>query len=519
MSPFAALVSLTKFYPEAVCITADQMQLKTKKLLTNISTGVFFLLGGIEYAVIIPTLYLYVKDLNGNESFYGLTFAAFCISGLFSSLIFGRITDHLRKTKLCILIANMFEIGGNFMYFVGNSKYMVLGGRLVAGVGMGAGASIFAQLAWTSTEKERTAVFSVALAMRQLGILIGPALNIFLEKINFKLGPFKVSENTVPGLFMVALWCLMQIMIIFMYYDLPSIHENNFIHEDSDVQSRNRVDHMIINKSDGEIANHYPNSIHPGCSINSESGVESTASDDDIPNIHKTTSNRAPINWINEYLREEIVVLLGFQFILFFNQCALESLIVPLTTELFGWDPIENSIFFCGASLIAMSVFLLIRFLSKRVSDRWIIALGLTLDTTALVYLLVFIPNMQPNRDVERNEIILLIGCVMVILGLPCFVVGSTSLLSKLTSMRTQGTTQGVRRVVTNLGIIMGPLWAGALLKRMYIMLGVMVGLQGMMVVMTVLSFRKLKVREKESGLSSEQTDDEEKEPLLVETA
>ena len=503
------------------------MELKTKKLLTNIATGIFFLLGGIEYAVIIPTLYLYIKDLGGNEGFYGLTFAAFCTSGLFSSPIFGRVTDHVRKTKICVLVANVFEIGGNVMYFVANSKYMVLGGRMVSGVGMGAAASIFAQLAWTSTEKERTSVFSLALAMRQLGIMIGPALNIFLEKLKFKLGPFEVNENTIPGLFMAALWCLMQLIILIMYYDLPSIHETNSPDEENSIIPHNGVDHVIIgndvtiDESDAEIVKHHANWRHPVGSIqaiNSDSDVESSTGD--IPNIQKSATKRASINWIDEYLREEIVLLLGYQFILFFNQCALESLLVPLTTELFGWDPIANSGFFCGAALIGLIIYLIIRFLSKTVSDRWIIALGLALETTALCYLMVFVPEMQPNHDVTKNEIIFLIGGAMVILGLPCFLVGSTSLLSKLTSMRTQGTTQGIRRVVANLGIIMGPLWAGSFLKRMRVMLGVMLGLQGMMVVMTALTFKKLKVGEKGSGHTSRRTgNEEEKKPLLDETA
>lgn len=42
-----------------------------------------------------------------------------------------------------------------------------------AGVGAGAGAAIFGELARTSTKKERTKVFSIFMAVRQLGLVIG----------------------------------------------------------------------------------------------------------------------------------------------------------------------------------------------------------------------------------------------------------------------------------------------------------------------------------------------------------
>ena len=41
------------------------------------------------------------------------------------------------------------------------------------GVGAGAGAAIFGELARTTTKKERTTIFSVFMAMRQIGLVIG----------------------------------------------------------------------------------------------------------------------------------------------------------------------------------------------------------------------------------------------------------------------------------------------------------------------------------------------------------
>ena len=41
------------------------------------------------------------------------------------------------------------------------------------GIGAGIGGGIFAQIARTTTEKERTGMYSIAMALRQFGLLVG----------------------------------------------------------------------------------------------------------------------------------------------------------------------------------------------------------------------------------------------------------------------------------------------------------------------------------------------------------
>ena len=45
------------------------------------------------------------------------------------------------------------------------------------GIGAGAGAAIFGYLAHTSTTKERTAFFSMFMAARQIGLILGEPLS------------------------------------------------------------------------------------------------------------------------------------------------------------------------------------------------------------------------------------------------------------------------------------------------------------------------------------------------------
>ncbi|XP_026547223.1 major facilitator superfamily domain-containing protein 8-like, partial [Notechis scutatus] len=175
------------------------MDSQRKKKRTGFTIGLLFLSGGIEYAVILPTIWAYLQKLNAEPYYLGLALSAFSFAGLITGPFFGYWSDRTHRTKGSIMFANLFQIAGNFMYFVGGSKWMLLSSRLVAGVGTGAGASIFGYLTRSTTSQERSKVFAAVMACRQVGLLIGPACNLFLRLCNFHLGPFVVNKFTSPG--------------------------------------------------------------------------------------------------------------------------------------------------------------------------------------------------------------------------------------------------------------------------------------------------------------------------------
>lgn len=85
-----------------------------KRWATNFTVACFFLAGGVEYSVILPTMFDYLtKQFDGEEWLYGLCLSAFSISNLFMGPLFGFVFDQTHRTKLIVLFANLFEIGGN----------------------------------------------------------------------------------------------------------------------------------------------------------------------------------------------------------------------------------------------------------------------------------------------------------------------------------------------------------------------------------------------------------------------
>ena len=67
------------------------------------------------------------------------------------------------------------------------------------GIGAGAGAALFGEVSRTTTRKERTAAFTMMVAARQFGLIIGPGLNLFLRQLDYKVGPFTFDKYTSPG--------------------------------------------------------------------------------------------------------------------------------------------------------------------------------------------------------------------------------------------------------------------------------------------------------------------------------
>lgn len=481
------------------------MDERRKKKLTYFTIGLLFLLSGVEYAVILPTIWRYLQTLDAAPYFLGLSLSAFSFSGLLSGPLFGHWSDRTRTTKKIILFANLFEIVGNFMYFMGLSKWLLLSSRLVAGIGTGAGSSIFGFLTRSTLPEDRATVFAAVMACRQAGLLIGPAFNIFLRLCDFRIGPFEVNKYTAPGLFMCALWILLQLAVVFMYWDLPPLEKNkakvkqaNGTCENEPITTEDNEDNEDNNDEaqplmySQEVHGSYGSVVTPSSSDNHISANANHVSQPSSPTAETQESSNPFTNFSlsREFLREEVVVLLAAQFITLFNQTALETMVTPLTQKFFGYGELENSVMYCLCGVEVIAGFFFVRWLSGRVAERVVLAIGLTICNISNVWCLIFLATPLGDYPWQLTEFI--IGVFLQVLGLPFVAVAQVSLYSKVTAEKTQGFSQGVRRSVGGLATILGPLWAGGLTDNMYIMLGVMMGLLVLLSVMLAFSYRRL---------------------------
>ncbi|XP_055864547.1 uncharacterized protein LOC106067077 [Biomphalaria glabrata] len=210
---------------------------KTKKRMMYAVFVIIFISGGVEYAVILPTLWLYLHtSYDSPEYMLGLVLSAYSVAAFFSSPLFGRLSDRIRCTKQIFLVCSTFELVGSFLYFVGISQWLCVGSRFISGFGAASEAIALAEVSRYTTEKERTGIISNLVASRQIALLIGPGLNVFLREANFTIGIFEVNKFSSPGAFMVIMWSLLLLIILTLYTEPKHIY--------AEIETENRRDRV-----------------------------------------------------------------------------------------------------------------------------------------------------------------------------------------------------------------------------------------------------------------------------------
>ena len=182
----------------------------------------FAFLVGTDFAVIIPTLWDRLSsDFEATGMFMGVVMSSYSLSGVICGLVMGKISDEKQnKTKLFFLVSVFFGVVGHIFYFIGLNKWIVLAGRVVSGLCLGASTVLLAYVAKTTNEKQRTSVISLVMACRQIGLMLAPAFNLFLRKFNFYLFDatvLLVDRKSAPGLFMALLWTIGFLVVLVVY--------------------------------------------------------------------------------------------------------------------------------------------------------------------------------------------------------------------------------------------------------------------------------------------------------------
>ncbi|CAF1237531.1 unnamed protein product [Rotaria magnacalcarata] len=440
-------------------------------MLTFGTICLFAFMTGVEYAVILPTVYDYVRKLTNANIYVGLILSSYSISGSITGIIMGKISDMTGKVKFLILISAVFEISGNILYFVANNIHIVLLGRLIAGVGMGAVPPILADVAHRTTEGERTKAISVILGCRQLGLLIGPCFTLLVRLMNFRIGSVHVHNLNGPGFLMATIWLILVVVCWLCYHDRSPVATTI-----TDTSSCNK--HV----TDDSVKEKYAKSDH---SIRQEGQCVSFKL------------------YCNQYIRVEMFVLFLATFITYFNQTALETIVAAFTEKNFYWTTVHTSILFAFAGLEIIIVYIsLVKIFSKRVEDQVLLIFGflsLTLACMLGTFFTIasnsfgwFTPSSANAVD-KRLLALFIVFVVLDLLALPFIAATSVSLFTKLTIKELQGFSQGLQRFTMGTGTIVGPLFASLLLNRLHIMMTAMLVLTLLTLVAILIVIKRLR--------------------------
>ena len=129
----------------------------------------------------------------------------------------------------------------------------------------------------------------------------------------------------------------------------------------------------------------------------------------------------------------------------------------------------QVSILFAVAGIEITIVYIVLHFVTKKFHDQSILLFGYILLSLACLIGVTIIPFSEPGSDKYLPVFLLFVA--LDILALPLIVVTSTSLFTQQINNDEQGIGQGIQRFVINVATVIGPLYAGGLLKYTWIML------------------------------------------------
>jgi len=230
----------------------------------------------------------------------------------------------------------------------------------------------------------------------------------------------------------------------------------------------------------------------------SESDVSSNVQNEEGEGQNTSTY----FDYINVLCKEELVCLIYLRFVALFCQTCLESSVPPIMQKYFNYGDQANSILYLLAGIELIVVFLILSVASKRSNDRFLISLGLGLMLVAVTWFLITLPSFTPGN--RSNLPYFAVAVLLDLAGIPTVCDIGLSLYSKLMPNTMQGFGHGVRRFVSQVAIILGPLWGAGTLGDPLVMTVVPLILLAVGTLLFKISYKKMIPEERYINLDNE---------------
>ena len=193
----------------------------------------------------LSSLFVYFRDNMQVEQpllYFGIAHGIICISSSVSSIVFGRIVDRTRKAKLIICIGLICGVLGGLVYAIYFSPVFPLLGRVLGGIQMSFPSIATGELIRMHNKEDGVRSQWWLATTFSMGIVIGPAFNIFFKDIYVEWGFIKINPNNVVGLF-VAFLCSFALSLAIMFIKDCPIHPCHILNKHH-IAQRNEPDQV-----------------------------------------------------------------------------------------------------------------------------------------------------------------------------------------------------------------------------------------------------------------------------------
>ena len=406
-----------------------------------------FLLG-VEYSVILPSVWLYVQKFKMESWFMGLLVALYPFSAMLSLPVVGVLYDRARRTKEIIVGLNCFQIVGNVLYAIPLSKWLPLSGRFIAGLGEGFFACVYGEISILYQEKYRTGMLSLLELGRVLGLILGPTLNFFIAKADFHILKWRLDNTTLPGVVLAIGWILHSFLTILCLNNLAKTvmekqDESEKVTIANDGKTKLLSDYCIDNSN-----------VTLGDSLNEEKK--------EIPTKHSyrgsITEAQVPNHAaaLKNLLVFEFIVLFFVDAVLWFGQTMFELWLPLITETAYGWKQQSVGLVYMVGGTELIIVFLAMYFCCHiySVADSHMIVLSLVFTFIAMSLMILegYLVKLL------HRELVFGMVCVLVFASIPLNLVAAKALLTKIVEPEHQGTVQGAFASVTRIALVIAPL-------------------------------------------------------------
>lgn len=442
-----------------------QLTFQSKRQLTFIGFAVRRFTVGINYAIVIPSLWFYLESFGAPYYFLGVAVAADSLVGLFVAPIVGKIADVTRRVRIIGSITIFLDLIGNVVYALPLHVYMPILGRCISGLGSGYVSALYGEVARVTTPEERTRIVAILEGVRLLGITIGPSFNLFLQYFHFNIGPWEIDQRTAPGFFMAILWSLVGVVHLFTVYNLTK--------EYKDFEARFYELGPDGGSDDGSVGRKFSSAdpYHGERRFSDDDSDAARSGELSYFDILKTQRQEDVKEKKSEessfcqglkavFSRSEVLVLFLTQFLMYFNQSSFETLAPLIGVELLGFNITYLSILYVAAGVELVIVIVLVWFISRHIADRNLLLSSVAMATVG-VFAQLGVALTEPHTSGCLT--LALISAFFMLLATPITSIVGKSLLSKITPPEEQGLYQGVLASTQQLGLISGPLVGSAL--------------------------------------------------------
>lgn len=443
------------------------MSVKQGQFALVLASGFAF---GIEFAILMPTVWQYVQSVGGSESSLGLVLASFSLTRTISFPLLGWWSDH-RPMREPYVFCFLIGLVGNLCYAVAgglNSLALMAIGRAIAGLGAACSTLNQTYVARGVPADKRMRFLSLMRGVSILGVTSGPALNLALvrlDDLDLCYGRFCVNSMTAAG-YLMAIVNLVLGMVFLAYFTEPPLRAPG----DSLIDALSGAGSMRNSPQLGA-SNMESSSINGTSGVNSPSinGVSAL----DPPSINAIGGAAGPppadpsVDGSMWAAFKTVIFKRGgwfplaANFMTGFEVTAIQTAITPIGQKEFGWGTLQNSYVFSAITTLAFLGIITVILLEKRriLGPRGIVVLSQIILGAGFTVGFLFCSG----RRVNMYGIFVFGG--LLVYGIILTVTPTVTVYTTMIGEYNRGVFMSYSQIVLGLARMCGPLVAGLCLE------------------------------------------------------